>query len=145
MRSDLTRSTSDRRTRECGNGKPRCRFAPDSMAPDNPLGLCADHLRAYRAACGIPEAPACPACTPVVITLEDGRVWHPAGAMCFVCDMTTGGTVATETHRRTARRLMIDRIGALLIAGARGSEWTALLARAPEDVRTRALARVAAR
>ncbi len=67
-----------------------------------------------------------------------------AGAMCFLCGVANGGTVASGQHRHEARGKMIARIAALLRAGDRGSEWAALLARCPADVRERAERRIAA-
>jgi hypothetical protein len=149
MAMPLTRPDSsyaqDRRTRECGNGSPACRYAPDD-GPDNPLGLCTGCLATYREHLELPPPVVCATCERTPIVLESGRLWHPAGAMCFVCGLTTGGTVATPENRAKARASMRARLGALFVAGDRGAEWAALLARCPADIREaieRRLARVA--
>lgn len=124
----------DRRTRECGNGKPACRYAPDD-GPDNPLGLCPGCLAKYRALLGKDAPDACPACEQTPIVLESGKFWHPAGRMCFACGLATGGTVATEEHRAKAAGEMRGRLLELWREGSRGVEWAALLARCPAQIR----------
>ncbi len=133
---------NDSQTRECGNGRPRCRLAP---APgSNPLGLCVDCLATYNARLTGAAPPECPACTPWVIVRENGKAWHTEGAMCFACGMTSGGTVATEEHRAKARAGMRARMLALYKAGDRSAEWTALFARCPGDIRAAFERRIAA-
>lgn len=138
MRSDLmrgARSSSgyvDSRSRECGDGEPSCPRAPALGL--NPLGLCDEHLRAAHARAGVIDPPDCEACTPPLV-LMSGRYWPIAGAMCFACGRTTGGTQASEAHRHEARRGMRARLLRLYKTGDRGPEWVALLARCPADIR----------
>lgn len=82
---------------------------------------------------------------------------HTAGGYCFTCMTSPGGTPATLGEAARARKAIIRRIDVLIREKAhhiragldeswrekRAAELTALLARAPADVRDRANAALA--
>jgi hypothetical protein len=138
------RSGFGERLRNCGDGTPACARSPARPVnpADNPLGLCEEHLTAHRKRCNIPEPVECPACNPICVMVAGRYVVIP-GAMCFACNATNGGTVASEQHRREAAAEMRARMLLLWRAGDRGPEWVALMARCPPQMREAFEARLA--